>query len=338
MTYSSSLRSLPSPFVPDFLPFPRNFRVDHRPYFRYLYAMPSLSFRLALPRGYPVARTLAYLGRDPASVTMRAEGNSFALGLWLDGRPGVLRVELVSGEARGTVEARRALPPDAEARARDSLSRLLGLNRDPRAFERHVSAAPALAPLIAGRRGLRILQTPDPFDGLIWAIVGQQINLAFAFTLRRRLVERAGTPALDGLFAPPTAEKVANLEVEELAREQFSRRKAEYLIGVARRIVAGELDLARLAAAPAADMESVEAELLAVRGLGPWSAHYLMMRAFGFEDCVPVGDSGLVRGLMKFFHLASRPGPAATRELMQPFAPYRSWATFHLWQSLKDEP
>ncbi len=295
----------------------------------------ALSFRLALPRSYPVARTLGYLGRDPASVTMRVDGRSFALGLWIDGRPAVLRVELASGEARGTVEARRSLPPDAEPRARDSLRRLLGLNRDPKAFERHVSAAPALAPLIAGRRGLRILQTPDPFDGLIWAIVGQQINLAFAFTLRRRLVERTGTPALGGLFAPPTAEKVANLEVEELTREQFSRRKAEYLVGVARRIAAGELNLNRLATAPAAE---VEAALLAVRGLGPWSVHYLMMRAFGFEDCVPAGDSGLVRGLMKFFHLPERPGIAATRELMQPFAPYRSWATFHLWQSLRDEP
>jgi AraC family transcriptional regulator, regulatory protein of adaptative response / DNA-3-methyladenine glycosylase II len=298
--------------------------------------MPStLSFRLALPRGYPIARTLEYLGRDPASLTMRAEGRSFALGLWIAGRPAVMNVNLAREEALASVGMRRALPADAEARARDDLLRLLGLNRDPKPFERHVSVSPALAPLVAGRRGLRILQTPDPFDGLVWAIVGQQINLAFAFTLRRRLVERTGARMAGGFFAPPTAETVANLEIEDLTKEQFSRRKAEYLIGAARRIVAGELDLGRLAAAPA---EEVETELLAVRGLGPWSAHYLMMRAFGFEDCVPVGDSGLVRGLMKFFHLPERPGIAATQELMQPFAPYRSWATFHLWQSLRDEP
>jgi len=298
--------------------------------------MPSaLTFRLDLPRGYPIARTLGYLGRDPSSLTMRVNGRSFALGLWLNGQTAVLAVDLAGSTVEATVKARRALPADAEPRARDYLLRLLGLNRDPKPFERHVSASPALAPLIAGRRGLRILQTPGPFDGLIWAIVGQQINLAFAFTLRRRLMERAGTPVLDGLCAPPTAERVANLEIEELTRQQFSRRKAEYLIGAARRIVAGELDLSRLATAPAPD---VEAALLAVRGLGPWSAHYLMMRAFGFEDCVPAGDSGLVRGLMRFFKLPERPGVAATRELMRPFAPYRSWATFHLWQSLRDEP
>ena len=148
-------------------------------------------------------------------------------------------------------------------------------------------------------------------------------------------MERTGTRVLGGLFAPPTPEKVANLEIEELTRVQFSRRKAEYLTGVAQRVVAGELDLQRLATAAAAE---VEAALLAVRGLGPWSTHYLMMRAFGFEDCVPVGDSGLVRGLMRFFHLQTRPTAAETLELMRPFVPFRSWATFHIWQSLGDKP
>lgn len=310
--------------------------MDWRAAFRYIPAMPAtaLTFRLPLPRGYPIPQVLKYLGRDSGSLTTRVEGRSFALGLWISATPAALRVEIRPRAAQATLEARGPLPSDAGPRAHDHLLRLLGLNLDPEPFESHVSAAPELAPLIAGRRGWRILQTPDPFDGLTWAILGQQINLAFAFTLRRRLVERAGAPAPGGLFAPPRPEAVANLEIEELAKVQYSRRKAEYLTGVAQRIVAGELDLDRLATAPP---EEVESKLLAVRGLGPWSAHYVMMRAFGFEDCVPVGDSGLVRGLAKFFSLPDRPDAAATRELMRPFAPYRSWATFHFWQSLGGE-
>ena len=296
---------------------------------------PRRFFRIALPLSYPIARILGYLGRDAGSLTVRVDGQSFALGLWIGNVPALLRVELAPGEAQATLEARRRLPADAEDQAREHLRRLLGLHIDPEPFERHVAASPRLAPLVAGRLGLRIPQTPDPFDGLTWVILGQQITLAFAFTLRRRLVERAGTPVAGGLFTPPTAEKVANLEVEELMGVQFSRRKAEYLIGAARLIMDGGLDLEGLATAPASQ---VEAALLAVRGLGPWSAHYLMMRAFGFEDCVPVGDAGLVRGLAQFFNLPARPGAAETLELMRPFAPYRSWATFHLWQSLKDSP
>ncbi len=295
---------------------------------------PARSFQIPLPSSYPIARILGYLGRDAESLTVQVDGPRFALGLWIDGRPALLRAELGTGEARAVLEGRR-LPTYAGDQARDYLRRLLGLHADPEPFERHVSASPRLAPLVAGRPGLRIPQTPDLFDGLTWVIVGQQINLAFAYVLRRRLAERAGVPAANGLLAPPTAEAVANLTVEELGRMQFSRRKAEYLTGAAQKIVAGELDLARLATLPP---EEAEAGLVAVRGIGRWSAQYLMMRAFGLEDCVPVGDAGLVKGLARFFNLPDRPGPAETLELMRPFAPYRSWATFHFWQSLMDFP
>jgi 3-methyladenine DNA glycosylase/8-oxoguanine DNA glycosylase len=300
---------------------------------------PPRSFRIPLPPAYPIDRILGYLGRDAESLTVQVDGHRFALGLWIDGRPALLRVELTDGEARVALEGRRLpIAIGVEDQAWSYLRRLLGLHADPEPFEHHVSASPQLAPLVAGRLGLRIPQTPDLFDGLTWVIVGQQINLAFAYTLRRRLAERAGVAVsggIDGLFAPPPAEAVANLTVEELMRVQFSRRKAEYLIGAAQKIVAGELDLEWLSTV---SPEEAEAGLVAVRGIGRWSAQYLMMRAFGLEDCVPVGDAGLVKGLARFFNLPDRPGPAETLELMQPFAPYRSWATFHLWQSLKDEP
>jgi 3-methyladenine DNA glycosylase/8-oxoguanine DNA glycosylase len=300
---------------------------------------PPRSFRIPLPPAYPIARILGYLGRDAESLTVQVDGHRFALGLWIDGRPALLRAELGNGEVRATLEGRwLPIAGSAGDQARDYLRRLLGLHADPEPFERLVSASPRLAPLVAGRLGLRIPQTPDLFDGLTWVIVGQQINLAFAYVLRRRLAERAGVPisgGMGGVLAPPSAEAVANLTVEELGRMQFSRRKAEYLIGAAQKIVAGELDLARLATVPP---EEAEAGLVAVRGIGRWSAQYLMMRAFGLEDCVPVGDAGLVKGLARFFNLPERPDQAETLELMRPFAPYRSWATFHLWQSLMDFP
>jgi AraC family transcriptional regulator of adaptative response / DNA-3-methyladenine glycosylase II len=293
----------------------------------------AASFRLSLPASYSPGHALEYLGRDAASLTLRVQGRSLATGVRLGGAPAVLRAEIGTGTVRATIEAPGPLPADAAARAHVHLLRLLGLARDPAPFERKMEASPRLTPLIEGRRGLRIPQIPDPFDALAWVIVGQQITLSFAFTLRERLVQRTGTPAGSGLHTPPSPEAVANLEVEDLLPEQFSRRKAEYLIGAARLVAAGGLALDRLGAGSAVHMES---ELLAVRGLGPWSAHYLMMRCCGFEDCLPVGDAGLVRGLEKFFALPARPDANETRELMQPFAPYRSWATFHLWQTLKD--
>lgn len=312
--------------------------------FRRLQAMSPLeyrrllgarSFRIALPPGYLAAPALEYLGREGQSLTIRVEGSAFATVLRIGGVPALLRAELADGEAMASVESSRPLPEDAAVQAHAHLLALLGLARDPGPFEKAVAASPRLTPLIQGREGLRIPLILDPFDALTWVIVGQQVNLPFAFTLRRRLIERTGAPAGDGLFAPPTPEAVADLDAEDLVRNQFSRRKAEYLIGTARLVAGGELPLDRLASSSATRIEQA---LLAVRGLGPWSASYLMMRSFGFEDCVPVGDSGLVRGLMNLYGLPSRPDVEETRDLMQPFAPYRSWATFHLWQSLKEKP
>jgi AraC family transcriptional regulator of adaptative response / DNA-3-methyladenine glycosylase II len=114
-------------------------------------------------------------------------------------------------------------------------------------------------------------------------------------------------------------------------RRQLSRRKAEYLLDAARAIAAGDLPLDELARGPA---PALERALLERRGIGPWTARYVMLRACGLADCVPVGDAGLAAALERFFALPARPGPEETEALMLPFAPHRSFATNHLWTSL----
>ncbi len=188
---------------------------------------------------------------------------------------------------------------------------------------------------MTGREGLRLVQIGSLFDAVLWSILGQQINVPFAAALRRRLIERAGSPVSRGLIAPPTPAAVANLTVSELQALQFSRQKADYVLGVARMAAKGELDLEALRLMSATRAERT---LLAVRGLGPWSVHYLMMRALGFADCVPLGDTGVTSGLKALFALEVRPDVPATRRLMQPFTPFRSLATAHLWQFNQPPP
>jgi AraC family transcriptional regulator of adaptative response / DNA-3-methyladenine glycosylase II len=211
---------------------------------------------------------------------------------------------------------------------------LLGLDEDAAAFSR-LAKKLGLARLVAGRGELRISRTPSIFDGLLWSIIGQQINFAFACLLKRRLVERAGTQLADGLFAPPTAAAVAALDPAELLPLQFSRQKANYVIDTARLIVGGKLDLDAL---PMMSATRAERTLLAIRGLGPWSVNYLMMRSLGFPDCVPLGDTGVTSGLQSLFKLDERPNIDGTRRLMAIFSPYRSLATAHLWQLNKPLP
>lgn len=289
-------------------------------------------FRLALPADFRADLTWAFLGRDPESPTERVAPRRLARALDLPEGPAVLEVELAGGGADCRVAAPGALSPASWQAAHRAALALLGLHDDPRPFERRLMRnGDGLARLLDGRRGLRVPQSTSPFEGLTWAILGQQVNLAFAYRLRQRVIELAGRPTGGGLVAHPSAEAVAALDPADLVRRQLSRRKAEYLVDAARAIAAGDLPLDELARGPA---PALERALVARRGIGPWTARYVMLRACGLADCVPVGDAGLAAALERFFALPARPGPEETEALMLPFAPYRSFATNHLWTSL----
>ena len=290
-------------------------------------------FELRLPPGFRVDGLLAALGRDDSSRIEQVVGRTHIRTLRGLRRPIVLRTEFARARARCRVEARGRVGGAEIRAAHRSGLRLFGLSLDPGPFERRVARMPRMAPLVAGRRGLTIPLTEDVFEGVVWSIVGQQVNLAFAMTCRRRLVERIGNRAPGGLLAHPSPDQVAGLSYEDLTRMAFSRRKAEYLIDVSREIADGRLDVESLAAGSAAVAERV---LRGVRGFGPWSTHYVMMRSCGFANCVPVGDSALATSLHEFFGLGERPGADRTLDLLAPFAPHRSLACLHFWRRLGD--
>ena len=256
---------------------------------------------LPLPARYRRDLVLRYLGRDSDSLCERVEGNTITT-------------------ASVTIELR-----DDHARidgSPDLARRLLGLHIDVEAFER---AHPAL---VRGHEGAHLPQTSTVWESVMWAIVGQQVNLAFAYRLRRVLVELCGSPARDGLRVHPTAAQVAELEPADLTSRQFSRSKAAYVIDTARLAATSALPLESF---PALQPGEVEKALLDVRGIGTWTAHYVMMRGCAFPDCVPAGDSALSASLRAFYGLEHRVDAHETRTLMEPFAPWRSLATYHFW-------
>jgi 3-methyladenine DNA glycosylase/8-oxoguanine DNA glycosylase len=250
----------------------------------------------------------------------------------LDTKPVVLSVDLYHGQALGAVEGSRPVSAAGMVRAHRIVRRLLGLDLDPAPFVRKVRHHPLLAGIVDRRPGLRIPQTVNVFEGLVWAIISEQTDLPLALQLRRRLIERTGRH-VDDLIAHPDAAAVARLDYRDLTTLQYSSRKAEYLIDTCRLIARGELAPETFPEEPAT---VVEPRLLAIRGLGPWSAQHVMMRACGFADCVPAGDPDLATALARLHDLDRRPDPDETRRLMEPFAPFRSLATFHLWRMLGD--
>jgi 3-methyladenine DNA glycosylase/8-oxoguanine DNA glycosylase len=209
---------------------------------------------------------------------------------------------------------------------------MLGLDSDAYGFERQFADDPLLGILLARQRGLRIPLTPQPWEALAWAIMGQQISLKAAVALRRELIAALGLQHRNGLRAHPAAEVVAALDVEALRKLKFSRSKAEYLIAAAKAVAGGELPIDTLRNLSARH----SARLLGnIRGIGPWTVQYVFLRGLGFADCLPSGDAGLAQGLARLN--GARPDEPAIREIMGRFAPCRSLATYHIWASLKGE-
>ncbi len=288
-------------------------------------------FLLHLPSGYRAQEILSYHARDPGSPCEKSEGNRIWKALLTPDGPAVLELSLESEGAWCRAHAAKKLGRESMAALHLSALKMLGLNNEIALFEKRVAADPALA-VFSRRKGLRVPTIPTGIDGLCWAIIGQQINVKFAASLRREIIHLAGELAGGGMIAHPTAARVADIGVTTLTKRRYSRSKADYLIGAAREMAEGRLDIENLHVGSAA---AAEKKLTAVRGIGTWTARYVLLRG-GFADSAPVGDSALATALQRMQGMNERPDHDAVHKLMQAFAPYRSLATCHLWASLKD--
>ena len=236
--------------------------------------------RLAVPQPYDfelsTARFRAF-GVDRANV-------------WHDGalHRVVGGVEVRIEAAPGGVE----VEPWSEAIAAE-VGTLLGLPFDLDGFTAWAADEPVLARLTELLPGFRPPLTPDPWEALVTSITAQQVSLQSAFAIRSRLIDRFGEPAGHAV-AFPTRSRLAHASEPELVAVGFSGRKAEYVLGLAR----AELDFASLAALPDA---GVKAALVAIRGLGEWSADWFLARHLGRPHAWPAGDLALVKAVRAFY-------------------------------------
>ena len=187
-------------------------------------------------------------------------------------------------------------------------------------------------------QGLRLVMIPDFFEAISWSVIGQQINLKFAFALKRRLVELCSTPhEYEGVehYTFPSPASVAKLTVAELKERQYSQRKAEYLIGIAQQFEAGLLSHEQISGLP--DTPQMIEALCAIRGIGEWSANYVLMKAFQRMDCITHGDTGLQAAVKRQLNLDRKPTREEIIEFLKPFKGWESYLVFYLWRTLSDK-
>lgn len=242
--------------------------------------------------------------------------------LWADG--GLHRV--VNGRdvhIKAAPEGVSVEPLDSETEP--VVRRLLGLDVDLEAFFGWASGEPVLARIVPHLRGLRPTFWVDPFEALVDCITAQQVSLNAAFAIRSRMTARFGVPA-GSAFAFPTRERLAAAGEEELISLGFPRRKAEYVIGLARSSL--DLDGLRLLA----DSE-VKVVICNQRGLGAWTAEWFLARYLGRAQAWPAEDLSLRKALALFY-----PELVDVKDAGRRFAPFQNLTAQYLIAALSDPP
>ena len=193
-------------------------------------------------------------------------------------------------------------------------------------FYRIAESHPVLGPITQKLSGLKPMRPASLFEMLVIAITEQQISMAAAHRIRTRMIERYGEPVND-LWSFPTPGRLSESSVAHLMACGLSRRKAEYIKGLAHRVANGLIDLGRLEKMPDEDVKSL---LIQERGLGSWSADYFLVRGLSRPDRVPADDLGVRSVVGRYLGRAQRLSPQGTMRKLSPFKPYRGLAAFYL--------
>lgn len=248
-------------------------------------------------------------------------------------RPGVwapsggwLEAEFLPARAGAVAHVRLRYAPEFaphSARVVADVRRWLDLDADPAAIDAALNDLP-------GEPGLRLPGSVDTFEMAVRAVLGQQVTVAAARTLARRLVERFGTPAvtpwpdIDRLFPAPGV--LAAADVAGIAELGIIRARAGAILALA-----SAWPSLALLTREQSDPSPLIAALCELPGIGPWTAHYIAMRAVGWPDAFPPRDIAVLNAMKPLFGTAT---PAEAERQSARWQPWRSYAVLRLWNSL----
>jgi AraC family transcriptional regulator of adaptative response / DNA-3-methyladenine glycosylase II len=279
--------------------------------------------RLRVRRPFAAEPLFRFLGDRAIPGVETFDGRTFRRSVrQLDGSGTIVSLTPSPSAASVVMETNPGDPTAVAALGR----RFLDLDADPGAIGSALERDPALRPLVRARPGLRVPGAMDGFELAVRAVLGQQISVKGARTIAGRIVVAAGTRlppgrAVDGishLFPTPQLLMAASLDGLGM-----TGGRVRTLRGLAELVAAGELDLS----GHGPPDEALE-RLLSIKGIGPWTASYVAMRALHDADAFPVEDLGVRLGMAA---LGLPTSPAAIRAHAERWRPWRAYAAMHLW-------
>lgn len=261
--------------------------------------MPTIiEANISLPHNFRIVDFLTFHQRDEQMVGEVVHKNQLNKGIFWQGSPACITFTFTKSLAKVNLhidlERKKLDVEKSEFRLRQLAQHMLGLNQETEHFEKFVVDHPQLNRLITRQSGLRVPQAATTFEALTWAIIGQQISVRAAVSIRRKFIQQAGLQHSSGIWCYPSAAQIIALTEEDLRPLGFSQAKAKTIVELAKSIHGKYLPLDKwlddywqkhtLAA------QDIYDALIQVSGVGPWTVNYTLLRGFGWLDGSLHGD------------------------------------------------
>lgn len=289
-----------------------------------------MTYKIPIPKNFSFQECLWFLDRNYDDCLHEVRPISVRKAIFIDKVTTLIEVS----EKDNQLIVKVLLGNNSEKEIVEFVKDWFDYDRDLTVFYELLEKDSELSYMVSAYNGLRLMAIPDLFEALCWSIIGQQINLTFAYKLKHRFTEVYGTKLSyeeSDYYLFPKPEIVANIKVEDLLPLQFSNRKAEYLIEIAKQFVSGNISKEILSA-----QTTVEAIrlLVGVRGIGEWTANYALMKSLKRLECVTYGDVGLYNALHNLKGFEKRPSREKLDLFFESFKTWEAYTVFYLWRSL----
>jgi DNA-3-methyladenine glycosylase II len=292
------------------------------------------SFKIPTPPEFNFDLCLQFLQRSPKELLHHCDGKYVTKFLTVQDQKLLFEVSSTDNKNISVHFLNTKPSPSIKAEVKGYVTEWFDLATDLKPFYELAKRDDLLKNLIKKYYGYRIVGQPDLFESLVWAVLGQQINLQFAYTLKQRFVEQFGEKLSYGgndyhLF--PTPKKVIQLTDDHLLTLQFSRQKSKYVVLIAEAFTSGTISKEKLRGL---SLQEAKEQLIKIKGVGNWTANYALMKTFRYPDAFPLEDAGVHNAIKNLKKMKAKPSIDQVKRIFKKYKGWEAYATLYLWKSL----
>lgn len=290
--------------------------------------------KIPIPKHFSFNETLSFLDRGFDECLYNLTDTSVSRLINFSDGKGIIKI-CGGGEDLEVELQKKRISKQNMQEASDYVIEWFDLTRNIEPFYKLLKNHPLLSDLAIKYSGSRIISIPNLFEAICWAIIGQQINLTFAYKTKRLLVEKYGEKEIINnqiYFSFPTPEVLVKAKMSDLIKMQFSRQKIDYLFNISNAFIDGQINKKILLNCKDKN-ERIE-HLTSIKGIGVWTANYVLMKSIRDMSCITYGDSGLNKAIYTIYKAQKKPTKDEIDIIFKDFKDWESYLNFYLWKSL----